>query len=756
MVTIPEAVETALAHHQAGRLAQAEQIYRQVLQADPRNAGAMHLLGLIAIQVGRYDAAVEQITRAIRLSGRQAAFHTNLGEAYRGLGRLDDATLCYQQALSIEPNLAEAHNNLGTILQARGQVDAAIDCYRKAIAAKPGYADAHNNLGTAFQAQGQWDSAVGCYRKAVEVAPGYAKGYYNLGVALGAQQQFAPARAAFEQAIALANNYAEAHYGLALALQKLSLFDQAEAAYRRSLELKPMAEAASSLGTVYQAQGKPDLAIDLYRRALAIDPNYAEAHYNWGTALKDQGREVEAAEKYRQAIRLRPTMADAHYNLGTVLQQLGQLRPAAAAYQEAIRLRPDLELAHNNLGNIYKLEGDLARAIECYERAIQLHPDQVEAFNNLGSVLQQQGQLDETIACYHRALKSKPDSAEAYSNLGTALQEQGKPARALACYQTSLRLQPDFAEAHYNLSLLLLSQQKLAAGWPEFAWRQKCKNYPRRAFAQPMWDGSPLRGRTLLVHAEQGFGDTLHFIRYLSHLRQQSGTIVFEVQPALVPLLRQSGFHEVIGNGTPLPRFDLHVPVLDLPRLFGTTLETIPTGVPYLAADPTLVEHWRGIHAQQQGLKVGLAWQGNRAYAFDRNRSIPLKEFAPLAGVDGLALVSLQKGEGSKQLAGLAERLRIHDLGPQLDEQSGPFMDTAAVMKNLDLVITSDTVTAHLAGALGVRTWVALSAVPEWRWFLDREDSPWYPTMRLFRQRSPGNWPEVFDRMASELKSGLA
>jgi hypothetical protein len=390
-------------------------------------------------------------------------------------------------------------------------------------------------------------------------------------------------------------------------------------------------------------------------------------------------------------------------------------------------------------------------AIACYERALEGSPDHGEAYNNLGSVFQQQGHLAESLACFQKALLSKPDFANAYSNLGTVLQEQGQLVKAIACYAKSLRLAPEFAEAHYNRAMILLCQENFGEGWAEFEWRLKCATYPRREFNAPRWDGSRLAGGTLLVHAEQGLGDTLMFVRFLSEARKRCGNVVLEVPAALVPLLHASGFTTAVAFGTELPPCHAHASLLSLPGIFQTTLATIPAEGPYLAADPERIEHWTDKLSETAGLKIGIGWQGNRSYACDRNRSIPLGEFAPLAGAPGVRLFSLQKGDGSEQLAESAGRFSIDDLGGKLDEEGGAFMDTAAVMKNLDLVITSDTAIAHLAGALGVKTWVALPLVPDWRWFLTREDCPWYPTMRLFRQRTLGRWDEVFDHMARVL-----
>lgn len=751
MATISEAIQIALGHHQAGRLGEAEHIYRQVLAADPRHAGALHLLGLIGFQLQRYDVAESYISSAIRVDGSQPAFHANLAETYRAQGRLDDARRCYEQALRLQPS-PEAQNNLGTIWQAMGKLPEAIACYRQALAARPDYADALNNLGTACQEQGDWAGAVESYGRAVAAKPDYARGHYNQGVALATLERDEQARAAYERAVQLDPSYAAAYYGLAMLHQRQKAWSESLAAYERALALRSQwPQVLCSLGTLHQAQGNLGEAIARYQQALAVDPGFAEAWYNWGTALREQESLVEAVEKYRQAIRCKPSLADAHYNLGTVLQLQGDLEGAAAAYRQAIELRPEFPMAHNNLGNVYKSLARPADAVACYERAIALQPEHVEAHNNLGSMRQQQGDMAATMEHFRRALSANPQCAEAYNNLGTVWQELGDDEQALSNYDHSIRLRPDFVEARHNRALVLLSQQRLAEGWPDFMLRRQVKGFPVRHFAAPKWDGGPLADKTLLVHAEQGFGDTFQFLRFIQPLRRLSERLILEVQPQLVPLLRCSGYHETVAAGEPLAEYTLHVPLLDLPFLFGTTLETLPAPREYLRPDPGLLDRWQQRLAEFDGLKVGLHWQGNKAYSNDRSRSIPLTEFAPLLQLPGIQFFSLQKGVGSEQLADSGFSERIFNLAEELDLSGGAFMDTAAVMRLLDLVITSDTATAHLAGALGSNVWVALSAVPDWRWFRKRDDSPWYPSMRLFRQRQAGQWQVPFQDITQAL-----
>jgi hypothetical protein len=329
--------------------------------------------------------------------------------------------------------------------------------------------------------------------------------------------------------------------------------------------------------------------------------------------------------------------------------------------------------------------------------------------------------------------------------LGSALQNQGKLEAGLACLDRALRLDPHNAPALASRGVILLSQGNFAAGWVGYDYRQgylDCQTLP-----QPMWDGSPLAGRTLLIQCEQGFGDTLQFIRYVKMIEPRDGQLIVSAQRELMSLLAQSGYARLVAHGEALPPFDVHLPLLSLPRIFGTTLDTVPSKVPYLTADPQRISNWRETFKGYSGLKVGISWQGRKTFPGDRVRSLPLENFAPLAQVPGVQFFSLQKAPGSEQLPPFADRYGVVDLSPALET----FLDTAAAMLNLDLVVTSDTAVAHLAGALGVPVWVALSRVPDWRWLLERSDNPWYPTMRLFRQTRLGDWPPVFQAIAEEL-----
>jgi tetratricopeptide (TPR) repeat protein len=539
-------------------------------------------------------------------------------------------------------------------------------------------------------------------------------------------------------------------FDLGVACHMQGKLDDAAASYEGALRVRPdHAQAHNNLGAVRAAQGRLDEAVTCYRLALQSQPAYADAYNNLGIALKAQGKLEEAAASFQQCLRLKSDYAEAHNNLGNVLRSQDCLEEAAACYRRALQLSPNSAYAHNNLGVALKAQGKLEEAAASLRQALALDPGHADALNNLGNVLRAQDRLEEAVASYWHVLQLRPDYAEANHNLGVALAAKGHPEEAVSSYGRALQLRPDYAEAHVGRALAWLLQGDFEAGWPEYEWRWKHKLVPRH-FSQPRWDGTPQPGKSILLHAEQGLGDTIQFIRYAPLVKQRCGSVIVECQAPLAPLLRScAGIDQLVAEGADLPPFDVHMPLLSLPLVLGTTLATVPADIPYLQADEQLVEQWRRDLSTLPGLKIGIAWQGSPNYDDDRSRSIPLVHFAPLAGLPNVTLISLQKGPGTEQLADI--EFPVTDWSSRLDVNAGAFMDTAAIMKSLALVITSDSATAHLAGALRVPVWVALPYAPDFRWLLGRQDSPWYPTMQLFRQSKPGEWVEVFKRIAGEL-----
>jgi tetratricopeptide (TPR) repeat protein len=605
--------------------------------------------------------------------------------------------------------------------QAGNPVEAARAC-RQALQADPGDADAWCLLGIAQRAGGQAEQAVASYREALRLRPGFVEAWNNLGNALVNLHKLDEAIAAFEQVLRLRPDYAEAH---------------------------------NNLGAALRHQGKWSEAVARYQHALRLRPNYPDAHNNLGDALQGLGRLEEAAQSYRRALQLRPNFPEAHTNLGNVLARLERPDEAVAAHREAIRLRPGYAEAHSNLGNALVGQRRYAEAEACYRESLRLKPDYAEAHHNLGTALAEQGRLAEAEACYREALRLKPEYIDACGNLATALIAQGKSEEAAAVYDRILAYKPDSPDTHMSRAMALLGMGMWEEGWKDYEWRWRSPEFGGMPYSQPQWDGSEQPGRTILVHAEQGLGDTILSVRYVPLVKRQSGaTVILACPKALSRLLAGfGGADRVVEQGSALPPFDYHAPLMSLPAIFHTTPDTVPADIPYLHADPTLVEQWRRELPPGREFRVGIAWQGNPRFPADRQRSIPLARFAPLAAVEGVRLYSLQKGFGSEQLREVS--FPVVDLAPRLDETAGAFMDTAAVLRTLDLLIAADTAVVHLGGALGVPVWLAQSYAAHWIWMRQREDSPWYPTVRLFRQKTWGNWEEVFARMAAEL-AGLA
>jgi Tfp pilus assembly protein PilF len=453
---------------------------------------------------------------------------------------------------------------------------------------------------------------------------------------------------------------------------------------------------------------------------------------------------------------LKPDSHEVLNNLGVVLVEQGKLEEAIECYRHALALQPEYAISHYNLGNALKEQENLEGAGISYRRALALHPRFAEAHSNLGNVLQCLGQSEAAIACYRQALALKPSYDDAHSNLGNAFRQLGQFDDALASYTRALDVKAENPYGHFGRATIQLLNGDFDSGWSKYEWRLKTKEYLPRKFLQPRWDGSPLATRSILLHAEQGLGDTLQFVRYAALIKKHhpAATVIVECQLALRSLLaRCPGIDKLVAKGSDLPSFDVHAPLLSVPGVLKTTLRTIPGDAPYLFADRRLVEHWHAELKPLEGFRIGINWRGR---PLTRYRDLPLERFQSLAELPTVRLISLQKSPGLDELRlAIAGGLIVSDLG-DIDRSQGAFLDTAAIMANLDLVISSDTAVPHLAGALGVPVWVALPFVPDWRWLLERSDSPWYPTMRLFRQRQPGDWVTVFRELRGALQKEIS
>lgn len=544
-------------------------------------------------------------------------------------------------------------------------------------------------------------------------------------------------------------------------------FAQAEEGYRRILQNEPRnGRVWFVLGNLCQTQQRTAEALACFKQAVELEPREPEGHFHVANSFLHQEKWADAEAAYRKCLALRPNHLEALVNLGFALGEQQRPDDAESCYRQALALKADVPEVHQNLANVLRDRGELDEALACYHRALALRPDYAKAHVNLGVALIALGQVGAAIEHLQRGVELQPGFAEAYNSLGAAVSVLRRFDEAHAHYEHAIALKPDYADAHWNQSLLWLLQGDLERGWAAYEWRWRCRGtMPQPIFKEPVWDGSPLDGRTILLYSEQGLGDMLHFVRYAPLVKARGARVIVQCQRPLLAILESCpGIDELLAQGEPPPKFDVQAALMSLPFILGTRFENIPRGVPYLAADAALIEHWRRQLAPLRGFRVGIAWQGNTRHPWDRHRSARLEDFAPLAAVPGVQLISLQKGAAAEKIHApkskvqgkAGESFEVISFGGLVDELSGSFMDTAAIIANLDLVVSVDTSVGHLAGALAAPTWLALNYSADWRWLIDRDDTPWYPTMRLFRQQQPGDWPDVFRRIADELRRLVA
>jgi tetratricopeptide (TPR) repeat protein len=497
---------------------------------------------------------------------------------------------------------------------------------------------------------------------------------------------------------------------------------------------------------VHHRAGRLGEAEAIYRQVLARTPTHANALHLLGVVQGQRGQPLAAIELIGRAIAIRGDVADYHANLGEYLRHAGRLEESGVSFRRAIEMRGDDAGFHNGLGVTLIESREIEAAIGEFQTAVGLSGDHAQARNNLAGVLREAGRLDEALAEVKRAIELQPGMFAAYNHLGLVLFDQGKYPEAIEAYLHAIALKPDYAKAHTNLSQAYLVLGDYPRGWEEYEWRVGVASIVgTRKFDRPRWDGKEAAGKTIFVHTEQGFGDMIQFVRFVPELIRRGARVILESPAELARIFQ--GFGEVLKPGTVIPAHDVHCPLLSLAGIFGVRVESIPAPIPYLKAEAGLVEQWkRRFDAGDKRMRVGIVWGGRATHTNDRKRSMKLRQFGPLASVRRAAFYSLQKGAASASTP--PPGLVLTDWTSEL----GDFADTAALVENLDLLITADTAVAHLAGAMGKRVWVLVPKAPDWRWMLEREDSPWYPTMRLFRQKSAGDWDEVFERVREELE----
>lgn len=566
--------------------------------------------------------------------------------------------------------------------------------------------------------EGNVGLALTGYRRILTMVPDQASAIHLLGVIELQQDHLMRAAALFTRAVRLDPNLSEAWNNLGVVLKRMGRTQETVFILKMCLSQNPQAgDALVNLATTLSALGKPAEAQRCADRAVLLQPRNAGYHNERALVLMAANRLPEAADACRRAMILAPTFAEAAYHLGLILA------PTEPSLSEA-----------------------------CYRQAAALRPWLVEAWINLGATLVKRGALSEGSASYKQALVWAPSRADAWNNLGHSIRQTGDVAGAVPCYDRAARLNPTYAEARYNRALARLLTGNFGEAWEDHEWRWKVPGFPspQRNFKQPQWTGGPINGKRLLLHSEQGYGDAIQFVRYVPLAAELGGHVILEVQPELYGLMQGvKGPEAVFRRGDPLPPFDLHCPLLSLPLAFRTGRKSIPRAIPYLTPDQALVERWRTELGSTEKQRVGLVWAGNPRHSNDHNRSLSLALFAPFLERPGVDFISLQVGPRAADVVAYGATEKVRDVSAQL----GDFAQTAALIETLDLVITADTSVAHVAGALGKPVWVLLPFAPDWRWMLNTDQSPWYPSMKLYRQPAPGKWDPVIARVTAALSA---
>lgn len=602
--------------------------------------------------------------------------------------------------------------------------------------------------GNAYLAE-QW------IRKSLTLKPDVAEVNFNLALSLLAQNKLNESLTYFESAIKLKPDYAASYFQIGNVYKNLEQYELAKKNYEKSLSYNPQhADSLNCLGVILCKLNDHGKSVDYFKQALDIRPNFPEALNNLGVAYLELDRPEQTREFCEKAITLRPDYTAALNNLGTAHKNQGSYTDAIQYYERALSINPNLLEARNNLGlSMMFGMSAIESAINCFQEVLKQDPQHPQALNNLGITLCHQGLFEEGILSYRKAINIKPDYTEALSNLACALRATGKIQEALKIYEEVLKQELSFAEAHNNYAMMLLSVGEFSKGLREYEWRWKTSQLKDavRDFRRPLWQGEDLSGKTLLVYAEQGLGDTLQFCRFIPTIKRKNINILLEVPDSLARLAKTlKGVDKVIISGHDIPDFDYHCPMLNLPLALGTDINSIPSEIPYLSADANEIATFAKRMPANNRKRIGLVWSGNpRNHSFelssiDRQRSMPPQYLEPLFKIQNIDFYSLQK-DGPKT----SNEFQLIDYMSECHD----FADTAALVSNLDLVISVDTSVVHLAGAIGKPVWLLNRYDGCWRWLHNRNDSPWYPLLRQFRQIKFGDWEDVIKRVAKELES---
>lgn len=672
-------------------------------------------------------------------------------------GRIQDAVSGYQEILKKDPTHCDALHLLGVAAQQLNQLDASIQLIKAAIEQNPKAAPFHHNLANSYLQNNMPLEALQSYHAALQLNPNYAEAHNGMGNALVKLKQEAVALEAYQNAIRCNPNLADAHYSAGRVYSKLLRFKEAIPAYRAAVQLNGNCfDYYFNLGNALLKASEYEEAIPVLKRALKLQKGDPELLCNLGFALEKVGETEKAEEIYLSLLESSPNYSQLHNNYGKLLANKEKYNEAVVHYKKAIQLDPQNAYAYFNLGVICLNRNEDEEAEENFRAALTIESDLPEANYNLGNIFRKDFRLAEAIACYRRATETpnEENKHKALTNLALTLYEVGEIEESLTTYQAAVQLDPTDNVARVCYAYALMTEGRLQEGLPEHEARFHTPDAKiLRDIEAPLWRGEPLNGAKILIYWEQGLGDTLQFIRYIPLVAQRGGRVILEVQEPLRRLIANiPGVDSFICHGDQLPDISWQCPLMSLPLAFGTTFDSIPASAAYISVPPERVRA-AAVQFSANTLRVGLVWSGNPKHKLDAHRSMQLAHVKPLLELEGVTFFALQPGEVEKQLAANPDFDRIENLGPQFTD----FLDTAAAIANLDLVISVDTSVAHLAGAMGMPTWVLIHHNRiDWRWFREGDTSPWYPSARIFRQPASGDWESVIQTVKEELKLLLA
>jgi tetratricopeptide (TPR) repeat protein len=745
------AVTEAFALLNAGARHEAIAQIKQYADLAARSNAGCYIFGQIYFNAGDLRHALTWFDRALAL---QPGFPEALSARAIVLQRLSqpqDALESFKAILKLRPRDAEALFSVGAVLQSLGRMTDALAAYEAALQWSPAHCEALTNRGALLERFGRHDEALACFDAIETIRPGDSANLFNKGSVLQKLGRHEDALAAYEEAARRGPPDAETELNRGNVLQKLGRLEESLASYDLSSRYRDgYPQALYNKGIALQGLGRPQEALAAYDAALALDPTYYEASCNRGKILHEFGQLEDALAAFAYALKIRPGFLPALTNRANILLQLGRAQEAILSCNEVVRRAPEHSQSLGVHGAALHKLGRLGEALASLDEAIRLNPAAPDKWLNRGNVLQELNRHPESVVCYNEALRIKPHYPEALSGLGVSLKEAGQIDAALFYFDEALKLKPGYPDARNNRAGALLLMGSLKAGFEDFESRWDRSNAPPKTLISdlPIWGGQKLAGQAIVVWDEQGVGNLIQFSRYLLCLVDAGADVTLLCRKNMHRLLRTLPkavrFVEALDSNE---SFAFQSALMSLPCGFQTSLETVPAPIPYLHPEPGLVAKWAG-RIGTEGFRVGVGWQRDKL--IDLQRPIPLACFAPLAAVEDVRLISLMKDQAAIEMeTPAAGRFTIESLGDDFDAGPDSFVDCAAAMESLDLVVTSDTAIAHLAGALGRPVFLALKRVPDWRWLMHRDDCPWYPSMRLFRQTEKGDWESVFKRIAS-------